>query len=290
MNKTPPLLYMVATPIGNREDISLRALRLLKTAAVIAAEDTRRAKQLLSLYDIPTPPRLLSVRAHNEARASARLLSLVTELPSGSHAVYVSDAGTPGVSDPGARLVAAARARGIAVVPIPGASALTTLLSIVGAGDNAGDAAVHFYGFAPAASKQRMAFLQTLQQAAGYHVFFEAPHRMAQTLADSAQVLGDSCRCVLGRELTKQHEQIVDDTLGNIAARFQTGEIPARGEFVLLIDIAQATPAAAVAAQALFERLQAELPPRRAAAIAANFCDKPAAYFYQQHIKNTKKH
>ena len=277
-------LYLVATPIGNREDITLRALRLLQTAAVIAAEDTRRARRLLALYEI-TPPPLVSLREHNEAQASARLIARLAQGRDDEHAVYLTDAGTPGISDPGARLVATARARGAPVIPIPGASALTALLAVAGVPQNPAASAVHFYGFVPAAVAKRTAMFRQWKQVAGWHVFFDAPHRVAQTLSNLREALGGSCRCVVGRELTKRHEQIIDATLDNIISALEDGTLPTRGEWTLLVDIPQASAAETIDPHALFDRLRAELPPRRAAAIAAAFSHHPASHFYQRHLQ-----
>ena len=192
-------LFVVATPIGNLEDITLRALRVLREANLIAAEDTRRTAKLLSHFGIHTPT--LSFHAHN---SRARLPQLIERLRAGEHIALVTDAGTPGISDPGAELVAASRAEGIAVDPIPGASA--ALVAAVGSGFPLNS--VTFLGFPPVKAKARREWFAGLATRSDTLVFFEAPHRIGPTLTDLSVILGNRQICV-GRELTKAHQEFV---------------------------------------------------------------------------------
>ncbi len=192
-------LFVVATPIGNLEDITLRALRVLREANLIAAEDTRHSAKLLSHYGIHTPR--LSFHAHN---SRARLPQLIARLRAGESVALVTDAGTPGISDPGAELVAACRREGILVDPIPGASA--ALVAAIGSGFPLNS--VTFLGFPPIKSKARSRWLDGLSAMPGVIVFFEAPHRVASMLTDLSEKLGNRQICV-ARELTKAHQEFV---------------------------------------------------------------------------------
>jgi len=190
-------LSVVATPIGNLEDITLRALRVLREAQVIAAEDTRRTAKLLSHYGIQTP--MLSFHSHN---ARARTPQLLSRLAAGAHVALVTDAGTPGISDPGVELVEACRHHGISVDPLPGASA--SLTAAVGSGFPLNP--LTFCGFPPLKGRARHAWLSSLAASTGTTVFFEAPHRIEATLRDLALFLGNRTICV-ARELTKTHQE-----------------------------------------------------------------------------------
>jgi 16S rRNA (cytidine1402-2'-O)-methyltransferase len=214
-------LFIVATPIGNLEDITLRALRVLKEADLIACEDTRHTRKLLAHYQISRPT--VSYHQHNEKERSAELIG---KLEAGLKIALVSDAGTPVVSDPGFRIVRDAIDRGIPVVPIPGPSALIAAVSASGL--PAGEFA--FFGFLPARRSARRARLQELAEMKSTLVFYEAPHRIRQTLADAREVFGNR-ECVVTRELTKLHEQILRGSL----ELFDLAEGAARGEIVLLI-------------------------------------------------------
>jgi 16S rRNA (cytidine1402-2'-O)-methyltransferase len=214
-------LFVVATPIGNLEDITLRALRILKEADLIACEDTRHTRKLLTHYQISKPT--VSYHAHNERERSAEILR---KLEAGLTIALVSDAGTPLVSDPGFRLVRDAIDRGIPVVPIPGPSALIAAVSVSGlAADE-----FAFIGFLPARRAARRARLQELAGLKSTMVFYEAPHRITQTLADAREVFGDR-ECVVARELTKLHEEVLRGSL----LQLELPESAARGEIVLLI-------------------------------------------------------
>ena len=216
-------LYVVATPIGNLEDITLRALRVLKEVDVIAAEDTRHTQILLSHYGIHTP--LTSYHEHNEKTKARQLMS---RLERGEQIALVSDAGTPAISDPGYRLAVEAIRGGIPVIPIPGASALTAVLS---AGGLPTDRFV-FEGFLPAKKQERRARLRALSSETGTLVIYEAPHRLTETLNDLVEILGDR-ETVLAREVSKVHEEFLRGRLTEVAKQIAGREI--KGELTLLI-------------------------------------------------------
>lgn len=215
-------LYIVATPIGHLEDITLRALRILKSVQLVAAEDTRRTGNLLRHYNIETP--VLSVHEHNEGGRVARL---VQRLTAGDSIALVTDAGTPGVSDPGATLVAAVREAGFRVEPIPGASAVVTAISAAGIKSEG----FCFHGFAPIRSKDRKKWFVALVEASRDRaaVFFEAPHRLRKTLEELRELV--KCQIMVGRELTKIHEEFVFGTPDELLARFEAPQ----GEFTLIL-------------------------------------------------------
>ena len=217
-------LYVVATPIGNLEDITLRALRTLGGVDLIAAEDTRHTRRLLSHFDIRTP--LVSCHEHNEAQ---RADELIARMQDGGSVALVSDAGTPSVSDPGYRLVAAALARGIEVVPVPGVSAAITALSVAGLPTDS----FVFVGFAPKKKGQRMAWLETLAAESRTMIFYESPRRVAVLLTELEQVLGPR-QVVLARELTKLHEEFLRGSVAElIEALAERSAI--KGECTLLV-------------------------------------------------------
>jgi 16S rRNA (cytidine1402-2'-O)-methyltransferase len=217
-------LHVVATPIGNLEDVTLRALRVLREADVVLAEDTRHTRILLDRHGIAAN-RLVSLHAHNEAARCARVLEA---LDAGGQVALCSDAGTPLLSDPGARVVAAALAAGHTVSPVPGPTAIAAALSAAGL-----DAArFSFAGFLPRRTKERRALLAELAPRADALVFFESPRRIGETLRELADVLGDRRACV-ARELTKLHEELARGTLSELAARFADG---ARGEITLIVE------------------------------------------------------
>jgi len=220
----PACLYLVATPIGNLEDITLRALRILSEVRWIACEDTRRTLKLLQRHGIST--RLISYHEHNEPE---RATELVAALERGEAGALVTDAGTPLVSDPGFRLVAAAIARGIRVVPLPGASAVLAALAASGLPCDE----YLFAGFLPARGAERRRALERLRAEPRTIVLFEAPHRLVASLADAAEILGSRPASV-ARELTKIHEEFRRGTLPELAAQFAAGAA-VRGEFTLVI-------------------------------------------------------
>ena len=220
-------LYLVATPIGNLEDITLRALRVLREVPLIAAEDTRRTRQLLNHYDIPT--RLTSYHQHNQRRATARLLRALSE----GDVALVSDAGTPLINDPGAALVQAALAAGHHVVPVPGASA--PLAALVASGLPA--EAFLYLGYLPRKPTERRALLQQVAALPYTLIFLETPHRLQAALDDLAAALGPERPIAVARELTKAHEEILRGTVAEARAHFAAH--PPRGEFTLVIGGAQ---------------------------------------------------
>jgi 16S rRNA (cytidine1402-2'-O)-methyltransferase len=217
------MLYIVATPIGNLEDISLRALRILREVDLIACEDTRHTRKLLTHYQITTP--LVSYHEHNEYERAAEL---VDKLADGLRLALVSDAGMPLVSDPGFRLVSEAVSRGIAIVPVPGASALITALAASGLPTDD----FLFAGFLSAKQTARRARLKALSAIDTTLIFYEAPHRIRQTLADACELLGNR-PCVLARELTKLHEEFLRGGLAEVTR--QVNERQLKGEMVVLI-------------------------------------------------------
>jgi 16S rRNA (cytidine1402-2'-O)-methyltransferase len=217
-----PSLYVVATPIGNLEDVSLRALRVLRSVKLIAAEDTRKTMRLLNAYDIKTPQ--TSYHEHNKWAKMDFLLRFITET---GDVALVSDAGTPGISDPGHELVVAAEERGITIVPIPGASVVVTALSVSALPTER----FTFLGFLPRTSKARQELLKHAASDPGTLVVFEAPHRLRDTLADLMLILGDR-RAAICRELTKIHEEVFRGKLSEAIARFAEP----RGEFTLVVE------------------------------------------------------
>jgi 16S rRNA (cytidine1402-2'-O)-methyltransferase len=221
----PGSLVLVATPIGNLEDITLRALRALKEADLIAAEDTRRTARLLDHYGIATPT--TSLHEHNER---GRLPGLLDRIRRGDTIAVVTDAGMPGISDPGFLAVRQAIEAGLPVEVVPGVSALTTAI----AGSGLASERVTFLGFAPHRAGERRRWLEKERGTLGTLVLFEAPSRVAGLLRDAADILGDRT-AVVARELTKLHESWTRGSLGELAAAAESGAIPQRGEFVILV-------------------------------------------------------
>ena len=270
-------LYVVATPIGNRADITVRALVCLARMDAVAAEDTRTARQLLQYYGIDKP--LVAVHRHNENEAAQ---ALVRRLSAGERIAYVSDAGTPGVSDPGARLVAAVRDAGHRVIPIPGASALTTALSAAGLPDGP----VQFVGFLPAKGAQAATVLASLTSAAAHLVFYEAPHRIVDTLALIATTFAGR-HCVIARELTKRFETIhrcrVDDAVAWVGADPQRQ----RGEFVLIVEAAVEAEGDSALTKALpiLAKLCAALTVSEAASLTAEITGVSRKALYAEALK-----
>ena len=223
-----PALYVVATPIGNLEDITLRALRILKQADIIACEDTRQTQKLLNHYGISTPT--ASYHEHNELTRAAELVKLAEE----SRAIaLVSDAGMPAISDPGYRLVSLAIRHGIPVIPIPGASAFVAALAASGLPTDS----FRFSGFLPAKSGQRREVLEEIRDSPRTQIFYEAPHRLAEALHDIVEVLGAERPVVIAREVTKLHEEFIRGRAEEVLARIGKAEV--RGEVTLLIGKAE---------------------------------------------------
>ena len=220
-----PTLYLVATPIGNLEDITLRALRILKEVDLIACEDTRQTQKLLSHYDIHT--RTVSYHEHNEMTKAAEL---VVDLEGGAKIALVTDAGMPGISDPGFRLITLAIRHHVPVVPIPGASAYLAALVASGLPTDS----FRFSGFLPAKSGQRRKLLESVRESPRTQVFYEAPHRLLETLSDVCEVLGEDRHVVVAREVTKLHEEFLRGRAGDVLQQLKArGEV--KGEITLLI-------------------------------------------------------
>ena len=249
---------MVATPIGNLGDVTQRAVETLRGADIVAAEDTRVTRGLLSHLGIGA--KLVALHAHNERAAAQKVAGWIAE---GKSVAFVSDAGTPGVSDPGAALVAAVREAGHRVVPIPGASALTTALSSAGVEADG----VVFAGFLPARGGERRERLADLAAGPWAIALFEAPHRVAQTLADLHAALGDR-HVVIARELTKRFETIARVPLAEARAWIEADPDRTRGEFVLVIDGVPVERSPAIDPRKVLETLLAELPLKQAVALA----------------------
>lgn len=268
-----PALYVVATPIGNLGDITLRALDILQRVDRVAAEDTRVSGQLLAHFSIAKP--LISIREHNEREAADKVIAWIA---AGDAVAYVSDAGTPAVSDPGARLVAAVRAAGLNVVPIPGASAVTTALSAAGVESGTW----LFHGFLPPKTGARKAQLQTLAVLPCSLVFYEAPHRIEETLADMAAVLDGARAVTLARELTKRFESIVTLPLRDAPAWLAADANNVRGEFVVIVH-PPAAAAAVVDAEAMrvLDVLLGDLPPTLAAKLTSKITGRSKAELYK---------
>jgi len=252
-------LFIVATPIGNLGDITLRALETLKAVDAIACEDTRHARRLLDHYGIGTP--LLAVHEHNEAQAAEKLIAL---LAAGKSVALISDAGTPAVSDPGARAVAAVRRAGHRVVPIPGPNAAIAALSAAGL-----EGPFYFAGFLPAKVGARRTALEALKAIPATLVFYEAPHRIEETVADLVGLLEADREIVIAREITKLFEQIERMPLPAAPAWLAADENRRRGEFVLLVSAPPPRAGLDAEAERILTLLLAELPVKQAAKLAA---------------------
>lgn len=270
-----PILYMVATPIGNLEDITLRAVRLLETTPLLIAEDTRIAKKLLIALKISNKPTII---AHHENSIAAATQKVMDAIIKNETAIYVADAGTPSICDPGRWLVATAKVHNIKVVPVPGASALTALLSVCSFTQ---PLPLHFLGYPPA-TKNRQQFFAPLQSLGGWVVIFEAPHRITQTIDDLLYVLGD-VPVTVGRELTKYHEQIINAPLSDIAQAFANGDMPARGEFVLCLPAGNVAPTV-IEAKRLMQALIPVLGIKKSAKITSEMTGVASRQLYQQFL------
>lgn len=268
------VLHVVATPIGNLDDISARAIAVLRAADIIAAEDTRHSSRLLAHLGIDTG-RLQSLHDHNEA---GRVPALLAALAEGRQLALISDAGTPLISDPGFRLVAAAHAAGIRVSPVPGACAAVAALSAAGLPSDR----FLFEGFLPATTAARQARLAALASASATLIFYEAPHRLRETLADLVTVLGGDRRAALARELTKTFETVRQLSLQELLAFVDADSNQERGEIVLLVAGAPATAASALDESALLRALAGELSATRAAKVAAKLLGRPRRELYQR--------
>jgi 16S rRNA (cytidine1402-2'-O)-methyltransferase len=271
-------LYVVATPIGNLGDITLRAIETLKTVDAIAAEDTRHTSGLLSHFGISK--KLIAVHEHNEQQSAEKL---VLALKNGENIALVTDAGTPAVSDPGAIVVKIAREVGIKVVPIPGVSAVVTALSASGITQNG----FYFHGFLPASGAARRKVLETLKTQSVTLVLYEAPHRIVECVEDIAKVLGENRQITFCRELTKTFETIYTCPAICASAWLQADANQQRGEFVLLIEAAPFVEAEEISteAQRVLKCLLAELPLKQAVALATEITNLKKNDLYELALK-----
>ena len=267
-------LYVVATPIGNLSDITLRALDTLKSVDAIAAEDTRHTAGLLGHFAISK--KLIAVHEHNEHQSAAKLL---LQLQAGENVALVTDAGTPGISDPGAVVVNFLRQAGIKVVPIPGVSALVTALSVSGIVQNG----FFFHGFLPASRAARRKVLEGLKSQAVTLVFYEAPHRIVVSLFDMAEVLGADRRVTIARELTKAFETVHTCLLSDVQAWLKADTNQQRGEFVILVEAQPLKNQEEISEQTtrMLTLLLAELPLKQAVKLAADISREKKNSLYE---------
>ena len=267
-----PALYVVATPIGNLGDITLRALDTLRAVDVVAAEDTRITARLLAHFGIAVTT--LTLHRHNERQAAARVLQ---ELAAGRAVALVSDAGTPALSDPGAALIGAVRKDGFPVIPIPGVSAIAAAWSVAGMPETG----FLFHGFLPPRAGERRKVLESLAQLPYALVFYEAPHRVLETAADLNAVLGGERNVVAARELTKLFESVHAGVLAELPAWLEADENRRRGEFVLIVGGVAATrePQRAFGEEVLRVLLE-ELKPAQAARLAGRLSGVPRSELY----------
>ncbi len=266
---------MVATPIGNRDDLSVRARQILTSVDLIAAEDTRHTGRLLSHFGVKTAQ--IALHDHNEEKVIGKVIA---RLQSGSNVALVSDAGTPLVSDPGYRLVRAAHAEDIPVSPIPGPSAVISAISIAGLPSDR----FTFEGYLPAKSAARQTALQALRNEERSLIFLESVHRIEGALEDLAQAFGADRLAFLGRELTKMHEQCVQATLGDLSQQVINGDIVKKGEFVLVVHGAEPNKSAdpTISIHALLTELMQSLPGKQAVDIATRLTNHPRKEIYRQ--------
>ena len=273
---TPGTLYVVATPIGNLEDLTFRALRILREVDLVAAEDTRHSRKLFSHYGIATP--LTSCFAHNELRKAEDILRLLEE---GRSVALISDAGTPAISDPGYLLVKRCREAGHTVVPVPGPSAAIAALSAAGQPVDR----FAFEGFLPSRAAARRSQLEQLASEERSLVFYEAPHRLLATLDDLEAVCGAGRGLTVARELTKLHEEIFRGTVGSALEHFGAGRV--RGELVLVLAPAAAPvrPPETVREALLRKRGEGDLPPRQLAREVARELGVAGSEVYKEILK-----
>jgi 16S rRNA (cytidine1402-2'-O)-methyltransferase len=267
-------LYVVATPIGNLADLSARAREVLGSVAAVCAEDTRHTRQLLAAFGLERP--LLALHEHNE---SEQAWKLVERLRGGDSLALVSDAGTPLVSDPGYRLVREARAAGVTVSPVPGACAAIAALSVAGVPSDR----FCFEGFLPSKSSARRERLAELLREPRTLVFYESAHRIEESLSDFVDVFGPEREAVIARELTKVFETVLGSTLGELLERVRADENQRKGEFVLVVRGAPDDGSAALAeGKRIYARLKDDLPPSKAARLAAELSGAPRKDLYEK--------
>lgn len=265
-------LYIVATPIGNLNDITLRALDVLKKVDMVAAEDTRRTRQLLNHFEIDNKV----VPCHDHSNA-ARLEQIVTDVESGLSVALVSDAGTPLISDPGYELVRLARQRGVEVVPCPGPSAVVTALSAAGLPSDR----FSFEGFLPAKSQKRVNVLKEVIRDPRTLIYYEAPHRILDSLKDMSMVFGSDREACVARELTKSFETITSSTLGQLVEFTESDSNQQRGELVVMIAPDKSDVGISSEVIKAYQLLAEELPPKKAAKIVSELYGVKAKEIYQ---------
>jgi len=266
-------LFVVATPIGNLEDLTPRARQTLTAVDLVAAEDTRHTGRLL--ITIGAKPALMALHDHNEEQA---VHGLIESLKDGNDVALVSDAGTPLVSDPGFRLVRAAHEHGVTVVPIPGACAVTAALSVAGLPTDR----FCFEGFAPSKRAARRQWLQGLAAEERTIVLYESVHRIKDCLADLVDIFGADRRAFIGRELTKMYEQCVQETLGQLKQLVDEGEIVSKGEFAIVVSGAEPSVETSLDVDGLLVELAAHLSAKDAARVAANLSGQKKNDLYQR--------
>ena len=272
------MLFVVATPIGNLADASARSLEVLRSADLVACEDTRTTRTLLARYGIATPT--VALHQHNERAASSKLLNLLKE---GKNLALVSDAGTPALSDPGALLVEAAHRAGIKVSPVPGPSAAAAAFSAAGfAADR-----FLFAGFLPASAAARRRALETLEVDCPL-VLYEAPHRVVETVQDLGARFGPEREIVIGRELTKKFEEVARMKLGEARAWLLANSERIQGEFALVLAPGQPKPSGEVDAERMLQALLEVMAPSEAARIAARITGLPRRALYQKALRRAK--
>lgn len=266
-------LYVVATPLGNLEDMTARAVRVLKEADLIAAEDTRHSAPLLRHFGIATP--MISLHEHNERD---RVPSCIELLERGKSIALISDAGTPLISDPGFRLVSSAAAAGAPVVAVPGPCAAIAAMSIAALPSDR----FTFEGFPPARQTARRSFYSSLAHEPRTLVFYESAHRILDSVADMAQAFGAERQAVVARELTKTHETVYRGTLAELGPRLAQRAENQLGEFVIVLHGAEASAGEGAGSERVLRLLLAELPLKRAVALAAEITGQPRNALYRQ--------
>ena len=271
-----PGLYIVATPMGNLGDVTVRALEVLRNVDIIACEDTRHAKHLLDHYDIKA--KVFALHEHNENEAGAKVVDLLRE---GKTVALITDAGTPGISDPGARAVAAVQTAGFQAIPLPGPSAMIAALSASGLSD----AQFLFAGFLPAKAGARRAEIARLKSTAAALVFYEAPHRVEETIADLAAQLEPEREIVIAREMTKMFEQIARMPIADAPSWLGTDDNRRRGEFVLIVSAPPPRVGLDAETERILQLLAAELPTKQAATLAAEITGVAKNLLYERALQ-----
>lgn len=274
------VLYIVATPIGNLADISERAIDILKQVNLIAAEDTRHSKTLLERYGINT--KVCAYHEHNEDKVTQQLIE---QIKSGESIALISDAGTPLINDPGYKLVAMAHDNQVQVVPIPGPSAIITALSASGLPTHK----FIFEGYLPAKSDARKTRLNELQNESRTLVFYEAPHRIVESLKIMQEIFGADRRVTIARELTKQYEQIVRASMAVINEKLENEEIRIKGEFVIIVEGAEKISISDEEVLRINQILSEKLPPKEAAGLTAKITGKKKNEVYKLALNEDEK-